>query len=309
MKLDKNKLVLVLGGSGRVGRELVPLMRERGYSVISPPYSELNLLDLEECYEYVDKHFPEYIINLAAVTTTIELNKTNPADISYETLLMNMNVLEVSNMLSVDKLINVVSSCAYANNDILMEDRFLDGPIHPSVLAHGSAKRQVYILSKHYRDQYNLPVTCVCFNNVCGNENWSCPDTLKVLSSLVKKFVDAVLFKSDCVEIWGTGVAWREFIHARDAASGLLAAFEKYDGDLINIGTGEDIQISALADLIKDLTGFKGHILYKGGQDGQLIKQLSVDRMEKYLGKMDYNDTAGICQRVITEYIDYLDNY
>jgi len=301
-----NNSVLVFGASGKVGRNLVPLLKEKYDCVLTPIHQECDLLELESVRSYLEKWLPNSIINLAAKTTTMSLNKTYPADISYETLLMNMNILELSSGLPIKKLINVVSSCAYANNDILVEDRFLDGPIHPSVLPHGSAKRQVYILSKHYKDQYNLPVTCVCFNNICGSEYWANPDSLKVLSALVKKFVDAVVNNSDVVEIWGTGVAWREFIHAKDAAVGLLTAFEQYDGDLINIGTGEDIQISALADLIKYLTGFKGRVAFKGGQDGQLVKQLSTKRMREYLGDIHFHGPVMIADKVIREYKQYL---
>ncbi len=110
----------------------------------------------------------------------------------------------------------------------------------------------------------------------------------------------------DCVDIWGTGVAWREFIHCKDAAVGLLSAFEQYDGDLINIGTGEDIQISVLAEVIKQLTMFKGDIVYKGGQDGQLSKLLSIKRMKEFLTVPEFANPVQICMKVIAEYRQYL---
>ncbi len=309
--IDKTKTTLVLGGSGRIGRELLKLMSKAGYTVVVPTHKEFDLLD-SSCNLFNKLNFirPDYIINLAAVTTTIKLNRDYPASIYVDTLRMNINLLDACNSLLAyrpEKIINVISSCAYGQADILQEDNFLKGNIHESVRPHGEAKKGVYLASQFYRQEEDLPVTCVCFNNVCGNERWNDPDSLKVLSSLVKRVIDARNEAKPTVAVWGTGDPKREFIHAAEAAEGLLEVFENYDGDLINIGSGIDISIRDLSLYIAKSVGYKGMILFdvlKG--DGQMQKLLDVSRMHSFLNVFKFASVDIIVDMVASEYEQYL---
>lgn len=308
MEIDKNKLTLVLGGSGRIGRFLDDLLYENGYTFIRPSHRACNLLDHYSCEHMWYDYKPTYVIMLAAKTTTIALNKTEPASICRDTLLMNMNVLEMCRKYGVDKLVNVVSSCAYGESDLLVEDQFLRGNIHESVSPHGEAKKMTYLMSQFYCTQHNLPVTTVCFNNICGAEQWDKPDSLKVLSALVKKIVDARNANNPFVNVWGTGQACREFIHAKDAATGLFHVFNNYSGNLINIGSGRDYSIEYIAYLIKALAKYDGNLFFDHSKpDGQIKKLLDVTRQSNILNWHPIYKITDIVNMLITEYEEFLE--
>lgn len=309
--INKEDTILVFGGSGKVGKQFIQLLKQGGYTYLAPRKCELNMLNDDALWHYIRNERPDYIVNLAAVTTTIALNKEFPATIHHNTLLMNMNLLNVCALWGNDKfkkIINIISSCAYGESDILVEKNFLKSNVHESVMPHGEAKKQVYLMSQFYKQQYNLPVTCICFNNICGNERWTQPSSLKVLSSLVKKIVDAREDNLPSIEVWGTGVARREFIHVEDAAEGLLQVLNRFDGDLINIGRGIDLSISQIAREIKTWAKYGGQINYdKSKPDGQLSKIFDVSLMHStFLDWRPQVGWIGLYEKIIAEYEQFL---
>ncbi len=308
--ISKEDTILVFGGSGKVGKSFMHLLKEGGYSYLCPRHCEVDMTNENALWKYINNVRPEYIVHLAGVTTTIALNKTNPAIIHHDTIAMTSNLLKACANLNghrPKKIINILSSCSYGEADILKEEDYLKGNIHPSVMPHGQAKQTCYLMGTFYKQQFNMPVTHVCFNNICGSETWNRPETLKVLSALVKKVVDARNAGLPSIEVWGTGAARREFIHVQDAAEGLLRVLDKYNGDLINIGNGEDLRIDHLINELRIVANYHGEITFLTDRpDGQILKRLNITRQLQHLQWEPDIGWVELYRKLISEYEQYL---
>ncbi len=309
--IDTKKPILLFGGHGVIGNALRGLFIDNEYDYIAPEKNFVNLLDYKQLTWYLDRTRPKYIINLAAVKTNIQINAEQPATICTKTMEMNLNLLKAC--VEIDryrpkKLINIISSCAYGQADLLIESDFLKGEIHPSVKPHGEAKRMVYLFGKFYRAEYKLNVVTACFNNIFGGSNWSRVETLKVLDSMVRKIVDARESGADAVTFWGTGKPRREFLYHKNAADGLLQVLEKYDDtELINVGSGQDINIGLLANWIARLVKYEGRILWDETKpDGQLVKRLNCDKMHDKLKWFPPTTDEDAILETISSYEEYL---
>lgn len=274
---------VVLGANGVVGRSLVRILQEKNIK-----YKAYTRDDCDWDYDFfLNFNGDDVVINLMAEKTTIAMNREKPATILANTLSINKNVLHACTLGRVKKLVNIVSSCAYPgnNNGELREEEFWNGTPHESIRPHGLAKQCVYALSQACRKEFGLNVICLCFNSLFGNTLWDRPDTLKVLESLVKKFVDAREANLPEVVLWGSGEVYREFLYVDDAANSILQAVEKYeDGEILNVGHGHDIQIKKLAEGIALAVGYKGNIVWDTTKpDGQYRKLLSSEKMMRTL--------------------------
>ena len=310
LMIDKNKKILVLGSYGRIGKPVVELLEKSGYpNILFPTHSNCDLLDRYSYESYFHTEKPEYVINLAGKITNINLCQQNPATICGHTLQMNMAVLEMCRKYEVQKLANVLCSCAYpSDKSELREDEFWDGNPHQSVLAHGLAKRTCYFLSGAYAKQYHMNIVTVALNNIVGGADWSRPTSQKFLDSLIVKIVDAKKFNLKTVTLWGSGLPRREILYYRDAAEGVLQVFEKYDSpELINIGTGHDRAITEWANLVKNIARYKGEFIYDPTKpDGQAKKLFNVNKMRCTLEwKPAISDEEAISE-TIKEYKEYI---
>ena len=308
--------ILFLGSTGTIGKCLKNLLIENMYDFYAPTHNECDLIDQNNGHsglqnlEYIlsDYNITD-IISLSAVKTSIFLNKEKPADICYHTLQMNINLFEACKRYNkLNKILHIVSSCGYPTDiDLLRENDFFAGEVHESVRPHALSKKVIYALGKFYRQQYKLPIVACCLNNVYGNCDYDKKDTFKVLDSLIVKFVDAKLTNQPSITINGTGAARREFIYAKDAACGILEVFKKYDGDLINVGSGYDFTVKELTEnFIRPLVGYKGEIIWLGGEDGQLRKCFEINRMISQLGWHPPTSLVEGIQETINNYYEYL---
>ncbi len=182
---------------------------------------------------------------------------------------------------------------------------------HPSVLAHGLAKKNTYVLGEFYRQQYGLNVINVALNNIYGGvRDWSRSADLKVVDALIKTFVDGERFPYDSIDIYGTGVARRESLYVSDAAEGILQAFEKYDeSGLLNIGNGVDYSIREYANIIALLARYCGKINYSGGNDGQIKKLFDVRKMKSKLQWEPKTQLLNGLAETILDYKNYLKDH
>lgn len=286
--INKNKTTLILGAYGAIGKNLVSLMDKEGYNLLYPTKKMCNFLDRDSFEIYFANNQPTYVINALARKTNINLCSSEPASICRDTLRMNMAVLEMCRKYKVEKLVNIICSCAYPDGkEELFEDEFWDGSPHKSVLAHALAKRSVYFLGHSYCEQYKINVITLCLNNLYGTNTWATPTSLKFLDSILVKVVDAQLNKIRKVSLWGTGNPRREVIHAKDAARGILRAFELYnDPELLNIGTGVELSIREYADLVKKACKWKGEFVWdETKKDGQMSKRFNVDKQRDVLNE------------------------
>lgn len=289
----KNKRVLVSGGQSMVGGAAATALEKRGAIVDRVPHNECDLLDEKQTDVRIRAFRPDYVIHAAGFNGGLNFNKKFPAMIYNRTAQMAINVLTSCAVNNIQKVVSILPSCAYSyqdkegwTRDILSEENFLDGPPHPSVECHGSAKRILFDYSRQLYKQYNLNYVCTILNNCYGPRDSFDIDKTKVVGALIKKFVDAKRTSAEHIEVFGTGAAKREFVYSEDAGEGIVRVLESYDDPTIpiNLGSGQEISIGKLAEKIKGLVGYEGRIkfLVEYG-DGQLRKLLSDVRTKDLL--------------------------
>ncbi len=308
--INQNKPILVIGGSGRTGQCLTYLLKRGMYKYYAPTKLEMNVLQPNSIEPILSLYDIEYVINLFGITTTIRLNHDFPADIFTQTIIGNTNIIKACNTCGVEKLINIVSSCAYpSDKPFLKESEFWTGEVHESVRPHALAKRGMYALSQFYRQQYGLNVICLAFNGLYGSvRNWNNPDSLKACDSLIKKIVDARLSGSPTVVLYGTGKPRREWLYTQNAAESIIRALELYnDEEILNVGTGIDYTIKELAEIIAQHANYKGEIIFDPSyEDGQPKKLFDVSKQKEILKWYPWADISYGVSETIRDYETYL---
>lgn len=248
--------------------------------------AECDSLNQEWLDAVIHKYQPERIIALQGYNGNITLNLTEPATIYFQTVRMLMNVMESSMLNKVQKVLIPISSCAYDGyTELLKEENFLDGKCHESVIAHGMARRGVYVYGQCLNKQFGkksckfiFPVLNNCFG---PHDRFLEPKRLKIFGTLIKRIIDAKRQNLSEIEVWGTGEARREGLGADCAGKLLIDVLDRYeDYSLpINLGLGYDISIYELTCLIRKLVGFKGRVFYNSSKpNGQMKKLLDVSK-------------------------------
>lgn len=282
-----NSKVLLTGAGSMINREIAISLKLRGAIVEEVFHRDTDLLSHEQTNERFSKFKPDYVIHGAGFNGGIEYNRLLPSTIYYRTTLMAMNVLNAAVAFRTKKVVTLLTSCAFpSQNGRLKEEMFLEGKPNASVECHGYGKRNLFIYGLQIHKQYGIDVVSVIFNNSYGPYDRFDEQRGKVISGLIKRFVDAKRNNLSEVVLWGSGKPRREFIYCADAAEGAVLALEKYnDTSLpINIGTGVDISILELAEKIKSISGYNGKIICDiSKQDGQMQKLLDVTRMQQLL--------------------------
>ncbi|HEX8286201.1 MAG TPA: GDP-L-fucose synthase, partial [Pyrinomonadaceae bacterium] len=285
----QGKRVAVTGGGGFLGSVVVAKLRERGcedvYVVRKRDYDLVRGADVERLY--ADAR-PEVVIHLAAVVGGIGANRENPGRYFYENIMMGVQLIEAARLSGVEKFVQVGTICAYPKFTPVpfREDDLWNGYPEETNAPYGVAKKALLVQCQAYRDQYGLNGIYLLPVNLYGpNDNFD-PNTSHVIPALIKKFVDAEGRGEPSVEVWGTGAATREFLYVDDAAEGIVLAAEEYDGrDPVNLGSGMEISIKDLAELIARETGYRGELVWDASKpDGQPRRALDVTRAEELFG-------------------------
>lgn len=286
--MSKDKLngttVLVLGASSFVGQHVTKKLHEKNAIVQKHSKKDCDLTDPNETRRYIKDVNPEMILNLSGVNGGILHNRTYPADIFWANTQLNLNVIKTAQEIGVQKLISIATSCAYPDNLLLLKEGMLfDGPCNSSIACHGYAKRNVVAYSEFVRNQYAFPAYALIVTNLFGPHDTFGPRG-KVVSNLIKKFVEAKQNGLKTVESWGKGLARRDLLYVEDAAGYIVDALEKLDHDhILNIGSGQDITIFNLTTLIASLVEYAGEITWNGQDEGQLKKLLDITKMKEVL--------------------------
>ncbi len=285
--------ILVTGAAGMIGQQLVPLLREKGFTVLTPSKTEMNCLAFGYVCDYFTKNKPDYVIHLAGYNGGISFNDKLPADIYMQNAYMSLNVLAAASTMC-HKVVSVLPSCAYSAFDeldeprsMLFEQDFEKGLPHPSVECHGLAKRILFDYSRQLSKQFKFNAVCCVLNNCYGpGARYNESDRLKVADSLVKKMVDAKYNNQTSVSLWGDGSPRRELIYCEDAAAGIFHVFQTYDNanEVINVGSGEDISILDLALTIKNLVVYEGDIVWNSEMPNGQLKKLFAPYKIQELG-------------------------
>jgi GDP-L-fucose synthase len=283
----KDKKVIVNFAGSMIGREVVKKLETRGAQVIkcihNPDDDNTDFLEWRNVDDLFEEVEADYLINGIGVNGGIGFNLSHPATIFGETMYLNINCLGVAVAYKIKKIVNLLTSCAYAPSlEPLKEKEFLDGSPDASVEAHGICRRAIFSFSKCLHRQTGINIVNVIFNNCYGYAPFEREYKLKVADGLVKRMCEAQAKGDKEFVVWGTGNVRRELLFCEDAAEAAIRVLEEYENceEPINIGCGEDISIRDLAYLIKDLTGYQGEIVFDTSKpDGQARKLLDNNKM------------------------------
>jgi GDP-L-fucose synthase len=284
--MDTNSSIYVAGHRGLVGSNLVRVLRERGFSkIFTPARSELDLLDQQAVVRFFESERPEYAVICAAKVGGILFNNVYQADFLYENVLLAANVVHAAHLTGVKKLLFLGSSCIYPRQATqpIMEDSLLTGPLEPTNEGYALAKIVGLKLCEKYRQQYGRNFISAMPTNLYGPGDNFHPEHSHVIPGMMRRFHQAKMEGAKQVAIWGSGSPMREFLFIEDLAEALYLLMERYDeAGTINVGTGQDVSISELAVLMKEVTGFQGEIVYdRSKPDGMMRKVLDVSRSKK----------------------------
>jgi len=275
--------VLVAGATGLVGSAIVKEFTRIGKSVIGISSKDVNLLDRDSTFEYLNKIRPTVVIDAAAKVGGIGANNSYPVEFLSNNIQIQTNLMDASHNVKVERFVFLASSCVYPKNSTqpIKEEYLMTGPLEPTNSAYAVAKIAGIELIKSYRREFDYKWITVMPTNLYGpNDNFSL-ETSHVFPALIRKFVEASKFNSGVVTLWGSGKPKREFLHTSDLAKALLICLEKYDSDQpINIGSGLDLTVSDLAKKIAIATNFNGKIEWDlTKSDGTHQKVLDIQKI------------------------------
>jgi GDP-L-fucose synthase len=290
---NQAETLLVTGANGFLGsriRALAPRYYPNA-TILAPTRQELDLTDRAATKDYLSKTKPTIVVHAAAKVGGIHYNELYPAEIFDTNILLTTNILAACAAAKVRKLVNVNSACGYPGeaSGNLSEETYLDGPLHRSVEVYGFSKRAQLIGGRAYHKQYGLVTINLALANLYGPG-----DTFDfeggrahVVSALIRRFYEATRDSAPSVTCWGTGRAIREFIHVEDTAHAILRASQSFsDCDaVLNVGTGIGTTIKELTELVVELTGYRGSVLWDSSKpDGTMRKVLNIEKMKRALG-------------------------
>jgi GDP-L-fucose synthase len=286
MTFWQNRRVLVTGGDGFLGYYVCEKLRKEGcQQLFVPKKSQYNLVEMEACKRVYQDAGPDIVIHLAAVVGGIGANQENPGRFFYDNLMMGVQLMEQCRLFGVEKFVAIGTICCYPKYTPVpfKEENLWNGYPEETNAPYGLAKKMLLVQSQAYRQQYGMNSIFLLPVNLYGPGDNFDPASSHVIPALIKKCFDAIKNNEKEIEIWGTGQATREFLYVEDAADGIVLASEHYNkSDPVNLGAGFEISIADLANLIVNLTGFRGRIRWDNSKpDGQPRRMLDTTKAQK----------------------------
>ena len=284
-----NKRILVTGGAGFLGRNVCAAIRRRDPAeLIVPRKAQYDLTEQTLVRKLLDDTKPDAIVHLAAVVGGIGANRENPGRYFYENAVMGILLLEEARQRGIGKFVNVSTICSYPKFTPVpfREDDLWNGYPEETNAPYGIAKKAVMVQGQAYRQQYGTHAITLLPVNLYGPEDNFDPASCHVIPALIKKVIEARDAGKRHIDVWGTGSVSREFLFVRDAAEGIALATESYDDpEPVNLGSGMEITVKALAELICELCRFTGELRWDASKpDGQPRRCLDVTRAEQRFG-------------------------
>lgn len=285
--MDYDSKIYIPGHRGMAGSAIKRTLESRGYTnIITRTHPELDLTNQQAVNDFFETQRPEYVFLAAAKVGGILVNSTHPAEFIYENLMIEANVIHAAYTYGVKKLLFLGSSCIYPRlaPQPLKEEYLLTGELEVTNEAYAVAKIAGIRMCKHYNQQYGMNFIPVMPTNLYGpNDNYD-PETSHAMAALIHKFYEAKRNSAPQVTVWGTGTPRREFLYVDDMADACVYLMENYDasdiGEFVNIGVGEDLTIRELAELIGEIVGYEGDIMYDTTKpDGTPQKLLDVNKL------------------------------
>ncbi len=285
----KKQRILLTGGTGFLGNHVYTQLIKKGVgkkNIYSPSSKQLDLKIWENCLKATKNK--DIVIHLAAKIGGIGLNKERPAELFYENALMGIQLMEAARINGVKKFVSVGTVCSYPKDaPIPFKEEYLwDGYPEEITAPYGMAKKMLLVQGKAYLQQYGFKSVMLMPVNLYGPGDHFDSKYSHVMTALIARIVDAKLNGDKEIVVWGTGKANREFVYVEDAARAIILAAEKYDSvEPINLGSGVEISISKLVEMIKKAVGFKGKTVWDTTKpDGVLRRRMNVTRAKRELG-------------------------
>ena len=302
--------VFITGHRGMVGSALVRAVEKNrpAWTPLLADRKQLDLLNQKDVEQFLSDEKPDYIINAAARVGGIHANSTYPAEFIHQNLILNANLIHSAWKNGVSRFLNLGSSCIYPckSQQPIKEEYLLTGPLEKTNEAYALAKIAGLEMCRHYRAQYGVLFHSAMPTNLYGpGDNYHLQDS-HVLPALIRRFHEAKLNGLPEVTIWGTGSPRRELMHVDDLASGILFLLENENPpDWVNLGTGIDHSIQEIANLVKDVVGYKGNISNDTSKpDGMPLKRLDVSLAEK----MGWKATIPLEEGLLATYQEFCDS-
>lgn len=281
--------VIVTGGAGFLGSHVVELIRVAGCrEILVPRSADCDLRDPARVRAMYQSFRADLVIHLAAVVGGIGANQAHPGSFYYDNMVMGVHLMEEARRAGVAKFVAIGTICAYPKFTPVpfKEDHLWDGYPEETNAPYGLAKKMLLVQAQAYRQEYGFNAVYLLPVNLYGPRDNFDPASSHVIPALIRKFDEAIQGGRNEVVCWGTGRATREFLYVEDAAEGIVLAAERFNGpEPVNLGAGNEISIRELAEMIGDLTGFKGAIHWDTSKpDGQPRRCLDTSRAEQLFG-------------------------
>ncbi len=304
----RGKRVWVAGHRGMVGAALVRRLADEDCEVLTADRRRVDLRRQAETEDWLAESRPQAVFVAAARVGGILANDSRPAEFLYDNLVIETNVIHAAHRVGVEKLLFLGSSCIYPKlaPQPMAEDALLTGPLEPTNRWYALAKIAGIMLCQAYRRQHGTDFISAMPTNLYGpNDNFDL-ESSHVLPALIRKVHEAKRLGRTEVEVWGTGAPRREFLYVDDLTDALVHLMKHYSGeDHINVGTGEDITIGELAELVAEVVGYAGSFRYDTSRpDGAPRKLLDVGR----LSALGWRATTGLREGIRATYAWYLEN-
>lgn len=282
--LSPDTRIFIAGHRGMVGSAVVRALRARGFeNLLTRTRQELDLMDSAAVDAFFASERPQAVVHCAARVGGIHANRTYPAEFMRENIGVSFNVIDAAHRHGTERLLYLGSSCIYPREapQPLREEYLLTAPLESTNEAYALAKITALKYCQYLRQQHGRLFHSAMPTNLYGPGDNYHPENSHVIPGMLRRFHEAKEHGSDSVTIWGTGTVRREFLHVDDLANGLLTLLQTGNPpDIVNIGSGEDLTIRALAEIIAGVIGFKGEILQNPDMpDGTPRKCLDISRM------------------------------
>ncbi len=282
--MNKTDKIYVAGHRGLVGSAIVRNLQSKGYNnIVGRTHKELELTDQQAVRAFFEEERPDVVVLAAAKVGGINANNTTPAEFIYDNMQVQCNVIHCCHQYGVKKLLFLGSTCIYPKMapQPIPEDALLTGPLETTNEAYAVAKIAGMEMCKFYKRQYGDDfISCMPTNLYGPHDNYDLKGS-HVLPAMIRKFHEAKLGNAPSVELWGTGTPLREFLYVDDMADACVFLLENYDGEQhVNIGTGKEVTIKELAEMVKETVGFEGEIIWNDSMpDGTPRKLTDVTKL------------------------------
>jgi GDP-L-fucose synthase len=289
MSLSTSDRIIVTGGAGFVGNFVVQILRAKGFrNLFIPRRKDFDLTSEADVQRLYREQRPDVVLHLAAEVGGIGANRDNPGRFFFANLAMGLHLIEQARINKIKKFVQIGSICSYPKFTPVpfRESELWNGYPEETNAPYGIAKKSLWVMCEAYRRQYGLNAIYLLPVNLYGPADNFHPHSSHVIPALIRKCVEARLAGAKSITAWGTGKITREFLYVEDCAEGIVMALEKYDSpDPVNLGTGREITIKDLTELVARISRFEGQIIWDPTKpDGQPRRCLDVSSAKNSIG-------------------------